>query len=189
MFGDSIGAVTMKKMGEYSEKGVPAKEIDLTEPNKLWQHPWQLVHRVRLHNKLKEMATGADGVGKPTALHLSSKVSEVDTETATIKLESGEEVKADLVLGADGIYSKTRTFVSGHPSKLFTSGKAAFRFLIPRKTAVVDPQVAKICEENKLAIWYGDDRRVVMYPCDNNELLNFVCIHPEGESQGGTDGE
>lgn len=23
-----------------------------------------------------------------------------------------------------------------------------------------------------------------MYPCDNNELLNFVCIHPEGESAG-----
>ena len=28
-----------------------------------------------------------------------------------------------------------------------------------------------------------------MYPCDNNDLLNFVCIHPEGESQGGTTGK
>lgn len=28
----------------------------------------------------------------------------------------------------------------------------------------------------------------MVYPCDNNELLNFVCIHPEGESQGGCTG-
>jgi 2-polyprenyl-6-methoxyphenol hydroxylase-like FAD-dependent oxidoreductase len=136
------------------------------------------------------MATLEDGAGKPAVLHVLSKVLEVDPETATIKLDNGEVVTADLVLGADGIYSKTRTFVSGHPSKLFTSGKAAFRFLIPRKSALADPAVAKICENDaELAIWYGDDRRVVMYPCDNNELLNFVCIHPEGESQGGADGE
>jgi hypothetical protein len=80
--------------------------------------------------------------------------------------------------------------VSGHPSKLFTSGKAAFRFLIPRKAAEADPLTAKVCERgNELAIWYGADRRVVMYPCDSNELLNFVCIHPEGESRGGADGK
>lgn len=180
----------MKNLSEYNEKGMPRTQLDLTEQNKMWQHPWQLVHRVRLHNKLKEMATSEEGVGKPALLLVSSKVMEVDPETATIKLENGETDQADLILGADGIYSKTRTFVSGHPSKLHTSGKAAFRFLIPRNTVLADPTVAKICERDaELAIWYGPDRRVVMYPCDNMELLNFVCIHPEGESQGGTDGK
>lgn len=180
----------MKMMTEYNENGAQTRNFNLTEPNKMWQHPWQLVHRVRLHNKLKEMATSVEGIGEPATLHVSSRVLEVDPETATITLENGETIKADLVLGADGIYSKTRTFVSGNPSKLYTSGKAAFRFLIPRKAALEDPEVAKICEhEGELAIWYGDDRRVVMYPCDNSELLNFVCIHPEAESQGGADGE
>ena len=42
--------------------------------------------------------------------------------------------------------------------------------------------------DNELCIWYGNDRRVVIYPCENNELLNFVCIHPEGEVQDGTAG-
>lgn len=42
--------------------------------------------------------------------------------------------------------------------------------------------------ENALFIWYGDDRRIVVYPCDNNQLLNFVCIHPDTESQA-TKGE
>lgn len=35
---------------------------------------------------------------------------------------------------------------------------------------------------SSLAMWYGSDRRVVMYPCNDNQLLNFVCIHPETES-------
>lgn len=47
----------------------------------------------------------------------------------------------------------------------------------------------KLLENNdELCIWYGNDRRVVVYPCENNELLNFVCIHPEGEVQDATAG-
>ena len=186
---ERFGAVTMKRLAEYDNKGSETRKFDLREPNKIWQHPWQLVHRVRLHDKLKQIATSAEGPGTPAILHTSSKVIDVDTETATATLENGEVIKADLILGADGIYSKTRAFVSGHPSKLHGSGKAAFRFLIPRKAALADPETAKLCsQDGELAIWYGSDRRVVMYPCDGNELLNFVCIHPEGESQGGSDG-
>ena len=33
-----------------------------------------------------------------------------------------------------------------------------------------------------LIIWYGSDRRVVMYPTSNNSVLNFVCVHPESET-------
>ncbi|KFY55167.1 hypothetical protein V496_07067 [Pseudogymnoascus sp. VKM F-4515 (FW-2607)] len=184
---EEFGAVEMSRLTEYNEKGIETRKLDLTEPNKLWQHPWMLVHRVRLHDKLKQIATGNDGKGRPVDLHLASKVLEVDTENATITLEGGDEIQADLILGADGIYSKTRESITGHPSKLFGSGKAAFRFLIPRKLANEDPDITRLLENNnELVIWYGADRRVVVYPCDNNELLNFVCIHPEGDSQGGT---
>ena len=180
----------MSRLAEYNDKGVVTRKVDLTEPNKLWQHPWQLVHRVRVHDRLKETATSEKGVGIPAVLKTSSKIVEVDPETATVVLENGEKVQADLILGADGIYSITRSAVSGHPSKLFGSGKAAFRFLIPRKTALADPVTAKLVEnESELSIWYGEDRRVVMYPCDGDKLLNFVCIHPDTESQGGSDGK
>ena len=32
-------------------------------------------------------------------------------------------------------------------------------------------------------MFIGEDRRFVMYPCSNNELLNFVVIHPSSESE------
>lgn len=91
-------------LAEYSEKGVETRKADLREPNKIWQHPWMLVHRVKLHDQLKLVATGPAGPGNPAELHLSSKVVEVDPETATLTLEKGEKIQADLILGADGIY-------------------------------------------------------------------------------------
>jgi 2-polyprenyl-6-methoxyphenol hydroxylase-like FAD-dependent oxidoreductase len=175
-------------LAEHNDKGETMRTMDLEESSKMWQHPWQLVRRIRLHETLKNFVTTEKGPGKPAVLHTSSRVVEVDPATATIVLENGSKIQADLVLGADGIYSKTRTIVSGHPSKLFPSGKAAFRFLIPRKEAEADPITAPlVAKSNELALWYGSDRRVVMYPCNDNFLLNFVCIHPEAESHGSGD--
>lgn len=66
---------------------------------------------------------------------------------------------------------------------MFGSGKAAFRFLIPREAALADPVTRSIGEiQNGLVSWYGSSRRIVTYPCNNNELFNFVCIHPDSES-------
>ena len=27
-------------------------------------------------------------------------------------------------------------------------------------------------------MWYGEDRKIVMYPCADNDLFNVGCIHP-----------
>ena len=101
---EDFGAVQMCRLAEYNEKGVETRKIDLNEENKMWQHPWMLVHRVKLHDRLKSVATGPEGIGKPAKLHLSSKVVEVDPETATLVLEKGDRVQADVIIGADGIY-------------------------------------------------------------------------------------
>lgn len=108
---EDFGAVEMSHLAEYNEKGVETRKVDLTEQNKMWQHPWMLVHRVRLHDKLKQIATGKDGKGRPAELHLASKVLAVDTENATITLEGGDKIQADLILGADGIYVSQSTFI------------------------------------------------------------------------------
>ena len=48
-----------------------------------------------------------------------------------------------------------------------------------------DPITRPIVQRGgELIIWYDVDRRVVMYPASDNELLNFVRIHPEAESDG-----
>lgn len=76
----------------------------------------------------------------------------------------------------------------GGDVKPFGSGKSAFRFLIDRKAALDDPMIKHFAEKaGELIIWYGQDRRIVMYPTSDNRLLNFVCIHPSNESEAGED--
>ncbi|KAH7170583.1 hypothetical protein EDB81DRAFT_941469 [Dactylonectria macrodidyma] len=180
---ETFGANLMSYYNEFQHSGAVIKKMDLTGPNKQWQHPWQLVHRVGLHDALKKAATDTNGPGKAAVLKTASKVEDVDPAKGTITLADGTTVEADLILGADGIYSRSRKFVTGVESKLFGSGKAAFRFLIPKSVALEDPEIRPLIEtDDCLSMWYGDDRRVVIYPCNHNEMLNFVCIHPDSES-------
>lgn len=117
-------------------------------------------------------------------------------------------VKGDLILGADGVrvsctqehphqthlwvlfdnmlpllQSITRKPVVGADIKPFGSGKSAFRFLIPRQRILENPDTARLVErDGYMTLWIGDDRRLVMYPCSNNTLMNFVAIHPSALS-------
>jgi 2-polyprenyl-6-methoxyphenol hydroxylase-like FAD-dependent oxidoreductase len=111
-------------------------------------------------------------------------VVDVDPNSASITLKDGSVIKGDVIVGADGVHSKTRARIPGGEAvQVFSAGKSAFRFLIERKAALDDPATKKFAEKNgELIIFYAADRRIVMYPTSNNTLLNFVCIHPESES-------
>jgi 2-polyprenyl-6-methoxyphenol hydroxylase-like FAD-dependent oxidoreductase len=188
IFAEETGANPMQRFTEYTAAGTETRSISTEASNEMWQHPWLLAHRVHLHETLRKVATSPDGKGLPAQLHASSKVIDVDPINATITTEDGVRYNGDLVLGADGVHSVTRLKVPGGSVKPFGSGKSAFRFLIKRKVAQDDPRTSKFVQRTgELAIWYGADRRIVMYSTSNNELLNFVNIHPESESEASGD--
>lgn len=181
---EDIGGVECVGVVEYLPQNAALKyKIDTRKFPKMWIHPWHLVHRAHLHTALKNMATGAEGQGKPAKLHTSSKVKEVDPEAATITLDDGTKIEGDLIVGADGVHSRTRAHVPGGDKKPFDSGKSAFRFLISADELAADPKTAHALQDPSfLTMWIAEDRRLVMYPCVNNTMMNFVAIHPSAES-------
>lgn len=146
-------------------------------------------HRVRLHEALKEKASTEDGFGRPCELHLSSSVIDVDPDAASITLVDGTKIDADIVIGADGVHSKTRRKVpGGENAKTFSSGKSGFRFMMTRESVLDDPITRSLCDKPGIfTIILGTDRRIIMYSTSGNTLLNFFCIHPEAESDAGDD--
>ena len=107
---------------------------------------------------------------------------DVDPQAATVTLENGDVIEGDVILGADGVHSFTRTKIS-EDIKPFSSGKNAFRFLITRQQALDDPETSSIAQDmGAVDMWDSEERRVVIYPCDNNNLLNFICLHPETDT-------
>lgn len=100
---------------EFRYTGGVLKDIPLVMANKRWQHPWQLVHRVALHDKLKQLATGPAGAGPPATLHTATKVVDIDPEKGTLTLEGGAVVTVDLIVGADGIYVSSAANAENNP--------------------------------------------------------------------------
>jgi 2-polyprenyl-6-methoxyphenol hydroxylase-like FAD-dependent oxidoreductase len=191
LFAEDIGGVECTDVIEYLPHNgqlkyhIPAKKMG----EKLWAHPWHLVHRAHLHTALREMALDPNGKGPAAKLHLASRVQKLDAAHATITLEDGTEFQGDLLIGADGVHSRARACIPGGDLKAFDSGKSAFRFLIPTESLKGDPKTADVLKPSTLTMWIGEDRRVIMYPCINNTMMNFVCIHPSVESQADTGDE
>ncbi|UNI15370.1 hypothetical protein JDV02_001907 [Purpureocillium takamizusanense] len=166
------------------------KVIDHYSQRDRFQENWLLTHRAHLHDHLKAVATSAEAPGRPTELLCSSKVQRVDAEKGIVYLANGQEDQADVIIGADGVHSVCRIAVcdpapAPHPSKDCT-----FRFLLDREEAESDPETAPhVNPQVSLDIWYGSDRKVVIYPCSRNKILNFVCIHPAGLTEDKLDME
>lgn len=187
IYAENFGSNPCCKFTECNGQSKVLRSMDVRESNKLWQHPWHLAHRVHLHEALKKAATTVEGKGGPVELHTKSRVKAVDETAGTLTLEHGETIQGDLIVGADGVHSITRTRIAPD-TKPFPCGKSAFRFLISRTAIKTDPITSHLVqEEGELKIWYEADRRIVMYPTSNNTLLNFVCIHPAAESNASAD--
>lgn len=44
-----------------------------------------------------------------------------------------------------------------------------------RENPVTEPLTQR---DGIMTMWMADDRRLVMYPCSHNTMMNFVGIHP-----------
>ncbi|KAL2837585.1 hypothetical protein BJX68DRAFT_280156 [Aspergillus pseudodeflectus] len=166
---------------------------------------WLFQHRADLRAEFLRMATadtssasdadssGGGGSdiyipGRPAEVFWNCPVEEVDPEKGTLILASGEEVAADLIIAADGIKSVIRSTVVGDAafSTARPSGLSAFRFTL-QAGAIKDatgelPELLQADKPVCLSMVHsfdGTKRSIVMYPCRNFQLLNFVCIVPD----------
>ncbi|KAF1936600.1 FAD/NAD(P)-binding domain-containing protein [Clathrospora elynae] len=142
---------------------------------------WVLVHRADLHNALRAKAEESFD-GKKLKIHLDSSVDSVDPQTGTVILANGRLVQADLVIGADGVHSRTVNFVTDEPQKKRSTGQNCFRFLISTEKLQANPLTKQLIDRiglRSLNAFCDPQRRLVLYPCRSGTLMNSVMFHPE----------
>ncbi|RYC79781.1 hypothetical protein BFJ63_vAg17338 [Fusarium oxysporum f. sp. narcissi] len=160
IFPETFGANKNNGIIEFDHEGNLRMSKDLRDENTKWPYTWVLCYRVHLHETLKGAATSQKRQGDPVVLATSSPVASVDVSTTTVTLEDGSSFSGDLILGADGVSSVTRNAVVGDAIKPFGSGKAAFRFLIPKQKMVEDPELRKLVQDDGFMImWFGFNHR------------------------------
>ncbi|BAE59415.1 unnamed protein product [Aspergillus oryzae RIB40] len=150
---------------------------------------WLLTHRVDLHNALRTAAT-KEVNGRKINLRLSSRVLSVDAEAGEVVLEDGTKYLADLVVGADGIHSRTVQAIIGENKGRQSTGQNCFRFLVPMEKIQANPLTAALMAKTGIDgvhAFAAHDRRIVVYPCRSGQLLNVAGIHPAGKETNARD--
>ncbi|KAE8131598.1 hypothetical protein BDV38DRAFT_275817 [Aspergillus pseudotamarii] len=146
----------------------------------LIEQEWYLVHRVDLHNYLKERLNRTQAT-----LHLGCKITKIDIESdqPTVTLDDSREFTCDLLLGADGLHSILRTQIIPNFPSPFPVGKSTFRWLLKTED-LNDHEATKdvVGDPGVFVEWASDDRRVVAYPCSNNKIFNLCGFLPTAES-------
>ncbi len=127
--------------------------------------PYLLLHRADLHEALIEATRSIS----PNAIRLGTRCVgfRQDAEGVYLQLEDGEEVRGEVLIGADGLHSAVRRQLFGTDQASFTGG-VAWRGVVP--VTRLPARLARPVGTN----WIGPHGHVITYPLRRGELLNFV---------------
>lgn len=135
--------------------------------------PYLFVHRADLISVL----LGAAREGN-VSIGLGAKVTSVQPgKTPTLTLEGGGSRRAEMIVDASGIHSKTRALLNGPDAAEF-SGQVAWRAVVPNHFDHPD----------EAHVTMGPGRHLVSYPLRGGKLVNLVAVEeretwaPEGWS-------
>lgn len=140
--------------------GDPVTRLDLAR-----LRPDQGYHFLHRADLIDLLLKGAVEVG--VTLRLLSRIRQVDLSgpAPSVVLETGERIETPLLIGADGLHSKTRLALNGAETPFFTH-QVAWRAVIPGS-----PGDAAVAE-----VHMGPGRHLVSYPLRGGTLRNIVAV-------------
>ncbi|KAG9668725.1 FAD/NAD(P)-binding domain-containing protein, partial [Aureobasidium melanogenum] len=161
-------------------KGERLSSMDFGDATEEYGTPFWDFHRADLHKALLDRAVDLGASFSINARVVDVRYGEDDIDTATVILKSGERLTADLVVGADGIFSTCRDLLLGTPSPPTPTGDLAYRVLLDTKAMKEDPDLAPLLEKpHKVRYWMGPGAHAVNYVLRDGELFNMVLLVPD----------
>ena len=125
------------------------------------------IHRADLHDLLRTAVQGRESV--QVKLNLGIVGHSQSDGAVLVRTSQGKEVEGDALVGADGLWSATRTRLLGDgPPRV--SGHLAYRALVPQ--AALPPAL----RTRQVTAWLGPRLHAVQYPVRRGELQNLVVI-------------
>ncbi|KIW34416.1 uncharacterized protein PV07_01194 [Cladophialophora immunda] len=153
---------------------------------------WLLFHRADLHAGLKALVEACQP--RPQ-INLGTQVVDVDVESGVLTLATGEEVKKDLVIIADGAHSELIAKVIGRPYPVSKSPMSMYRFLQPFDKVLAHPEAGPFYQNQPpgFTTFYKTEvgrpgLLLNTYPCRGGELLYVALVHPTKPKEKGIEG-
>lgn len=135
--------------------------------------PFIDIHRGQLQLLLyrRALALGVD-------VRLGEAVQSVDPDTAQVVLDSGKTYPADLVVGADGLWSVCRESLLRREASPQATGDLAYRITLSLDQ-VSDPELRKMVQNPACHLWIGPQSHVVAYSIKASTMYNIVLLVPD----------
>jgi salicylate hydroxylase len=116
---------------------------------------------------------------------LGSPIEAVEESGPIVILKSGQQLSADLVVGADGIRSRTRkSILMNDDVEAVDSPNCAYRATVPADVMLSDPKVSHLMTDPNTNLWFGHERHIVAYPIRKGTIYNVFMSHPGKGSVG-----
>ena len=143
--------------------------------------PWIVIHRADYLDILLEEVKRLD-----VKIRLMAGIDTVDFEKTEVRLECGEVISGDVIVGADGLWSTMRAQLLDTPSPPVETGDLAYRgtFTRAQLEELHDSQVEDLCNKKALTVWFGPNRHAVFYPLKSGQEFNLVLLRPDNLAEG-----
>ncbi|TGO23842.1 hypothetical protein BPAE_0120g00210 [Botrytis paeoniae] len=150
-------------------------------------------HRANLHRGLYERALELGAKVKVGMRVVDVEILENGARVIVEKRRSEEreeeeegDLTADLVVGADGIFSKLREVMLGREDEPHLTGDLAYRLLSSTKDMLADEELADFVKNPQVNYWMGPNMHAVNYVLRGGELFNMVLLVPDDMPAGAT---
>lgn len=180
--GPQAAAPKYFRMRRYNGDLLAERTAYIDEIQGRYGSPLWCLHRADLQAAMAEKAKELGAVIK-----LGCKVESVDwgKEQArgqeqeevgvSVSIEGGEEVRGDIVLAADGIWSETRQSLLGKEVRPKPTGDLAYRILLDRES-IKDDKLRAWLDSPGINIWVGPEVHAVGYSIKGGRWLNVVLL-------------
>lgn len=135
--------------------------------------PFWDIHRADLQIALVNRAKSL-GV----EMRLGTEVVDFDSLEGTVTTAIGDIIKGDVILGADGLWSKSRSLFLGKQMDPHPTGDLAYRIIL-HVDNIQDPELKELVSKPCVNFWAGPNSHVVGYSIRQGQTYNLVLLTPD----------
>ncbi|EYE97466.1 putative monooxygenase [Aspergillus ruber CBS 135680] len=140
--------------------------------------PFVDLHRVDLQQALFARAKQL-GV----KFHMNERVERIDFDTTTVYVVSGNTYSSDLIIAADGLWSRCRECFLGRKDEPLPTGDLAYRIVLSAEQ-IEDPELKRLVENPEVHFWVGPGAHAVAYSLRGGRMFNVVLLVPDNLPPG-----
>ena len=167
---------TLIEVHRYANGKVLAREENFNvNIRKKYGAPFTDMHRVDLQRILYDRA-----IELGVQVKLDSRVSTIEhsSERPQVNLESGANYTCDLLVGADGLWSRCRESLHASNDKPLPTGDLAYRIVLTLDQ-MQDPELRAWVSNPQVHFWVGPYAHAVAYSLRSGTMFNIVLLCPD----------